>query len=72
MTLLPSVGLSAGVIPTKVLGFVVIMSGLTTFVVPSLLRTAFGSCPVAKVAPRTEESQTGSLPCLRTSVRETI
>jgi Kef-type K+ transport system membrane component KefB len=57
-----SLGLSLGAIPTQVFSVVVIMSVLTTFIVPPLLRVLFASYPTAELSP--EESQAGHLPDL--------
>lgn len=57
-----SLGLSLGAIPTKMFSVVVIMSILTTLVVPPVLRMLYGGDPETAVSDEDLESQTGRLP----------
>jgi Kef-type K+ transport system membrane component KefB len=59
-----SLGLSLGAIPTQIFSVVVIMSILTTLVVPPTLRVLYAGHPETEVSPEDEESQAGLLPDL--------
>jgi Kef-type K+ transport system membrane component KefB len=57
-----SLGLSLGAIPTEIFSVVVIMSILTTLVVPPVLRLLYGDHPETGVSEEDEDSQAGRLP----------
>jgi Kef-type K+ transport system membrane component KefB len=59
-----SLGLSIGAIPTQIFSVVVIMSILTTLVVPPILRVLYAGHPETAISPEDEESQAGRLPDL--------
>jgi Kef-type K+ transport system membrane component KefB len=59
-----SLGLSLGAIPTQIFSVVVIMSILTTLVVPPILRILYAGHPGTAVSPEDTESQAGLLPDL--------
>jgi Kef-type K+ transport system membrane component KefB len=59
-----SLGLSLGAIPTEVFSVVVVMSILTTLVVPPILRVLYRGHPEAPISKEDEESQAGRLPDL--------
>jgi len=59
-----SLGLSLGAIPTQIFSVVVIMSILTTLVVPPVLRILYAGHPETAVSAEDEESQAGLLPDL--------
>jgi Kef-type K+ transport system membrane component KefB len=57
-----SLGLSLGAIPNQIFSVVVIMSVLTTFVVPPILRALYVGQPGREIDPGDAESQAGLLP----------
>jgi len=57
-----SLGLSLGAIPTQIFSVVVIMSILTTLVVPPVLRVLYAGHPETVVTVEDEESAAGRLP----------
>ena len=59
-----SLGLSLGAIPTQIFSVVVIMSILTTLVVPPILRILYAGHPETAISPEDTESQAGLLPDL--------
>jgi Kef-type K+ transport system membrane component KefB len=59
-----SLGLSLGAIPTQIFSVVVIMSILTTLVVPPILRVLYAGHPETAISAEDEESQAGLLPDL--------
>jgi len=59
-----SLGLSLGAIPTQVFSVVVVMSVLTTLVVPPVLRVLYGAYRETARAAEIAESQAGRLPDL--------
>jgi Kef-type K+ transport system membrane component KefB len=59
-----SLGLSLGAIPSQIFSVVVIMSVLTTFVVPPILRALYAGEPETEISPEDLESQAGLLPDL--------
>ena len=59
-----SLGLSLGAIPTQIFSVVVIMSILTTLVVPPILRILYAGDPETAISAEDEESPAGRLPDL--------
>jgi Kef-type K+ transport system membrane component KefB len=59
-----SLGLSLGAIPTQIFSVVVIMSILTTLVVPPILRILYVGNPETAISAEDEESPAGRLPDL--------
>jgi Kef-type K+ transport system membrane component KefB len=57
-----SLGLSLGAIPSEIFGVVVIMSILTTLVVPPVLRLLYVGHPETGLSAEDRESQAGLLP----------
>lgn len=57
-----SLGLSLGAIPTQIFSVVVIMSILTTLVVPPVLRVLYAGHPETAISKEDLESQSGLLP----------
>jgi Kef-type K+ transport system membrane component KefB len=57
-----SLGLSLGAIPTQMFSVVVIMSILTTLVVPPVLRVLYAGDPETAISDEDTESQSGQLP----------
>ena len=57
-----SLGLSLGAIPTEIFSVVVIMSILTTVVVPPVLRALYAGHPETAISPEDTASQAGRLP----------
>ena len=57
-----SLGLSLGAIPTSIFGVVVIMSLLTTVVVPPVLRALYVGDPETEISPEDVASPAGQLP----------
>ncbi len=57
-----SLGLSLGAIPQDVFSVVVIMSILTTLVVPPVLRVLYAGAPETAISAEDAESQAGLLP----------
>ncbi|MPZ13444.1 MAG: cation:proton antiporter [Chloroflexi bacterium] len=59
-----SLGLSLGAIPAEIFSVVVIMSILTTFIAPPILRVLFAGKSTAETVPAEAESEAGRLPDL--------
>lgn len=57
-----SLGLSLGAIPSEIFSVVVIMSILTTLVVPPVLRALYAGHPETEISPEDTASQAGLLP----------